>query len=121
MEGITLKSLLAIPAVSGLAYNDVLSLLSLGGCSLMLLAALFGARLRRLGELGEWGLAPLVFGSLFQVSFLIMEMASESETIGFIFPMSPGMVNGLFVMSFLLLVCRWWLQRSPRVIVEKLY
>jgi hypothetical protein len=112
MEVITLESLLAIPAVSGMVYNDVLSLLSVIGSSFMFLSALFGAPLRRLGELGEWGMAPLIFGTLFQIAFLMIGVAPETEKIGFIIPMTPNVITGLFVASFLLLAGRWWLRRG---------
>jgi len=115
MEGITLKSLLVIPAMSGFFYHDVLSLVSVTGCSLMFLSeffdtARFGAPLRRLGELGEWSTAPLVFGTLFQLAVIMLGLTDQN--IGFIVPMAPNLVNGLFAVSFLLLAGRWWLKRS---------
>lgn len=111
MDQITIQSLLALPAMSGMIYNDVLALVSVIGCSFMFLGALFGAPLRRLGELGEWSSAPLVFGSLFQISFMIIGMGPETEKMGFIIPMPPDVVTGLFTVSFLLLAARWWLKR----------
>jgi hypothetical protein len=123
MEGITLESLLAIPAGFGLMFNDIFSLISVIGCSLMFLSALFdtalfdtalfGAPLRRLGELGEWCSAPLVFGTLFQIALISLAgLEVDGEKIGLAIPMTAGMVNGLFAVSFLLLAGRWWLRRK---------
>jgi hypothetical protein len=113
MEGITLESLLAIPAGFGFMFNDIFSLISVIGCSLMFLSALFGAPLRRLGELGEWCSAPLVFGTLFQIALISFAgLEVDGEKIGFAVPMTAGMVNVLFAISFLLLAGRWWLGRK---------
>jgi hypothetical protein len=112
MDQITIERLLVLPAISGMIYNDVLSLVSVTGCGFMLLGALFGAPLRRLGELGEWSSAPLIFGTLFQVSFLILGMAPETEKMGLLLPMPPTVVTGLFMVSFLLLAGHGWLQRQ---------
>ena len=120
MEGITLESLLAIPAGFGLMFNDILSLISVIGCGLMFLSALFdtalfGVPLRRLGELGEWCSAPLVFGTLFQIALISLAgLEVDGEKIGLAIPMTAGMVNGLFAVSFLLLAGRWWLGRKER-------
>ena len=100
--------LLDIPAVSGAFFNDILVLLSLAGCGLMFLAALGGPRLKWMEKIGEWGTAPLVFGIFFQVSQQIVGF--EPEKIGFILPMPPGLVNGLFVVSLLLFAGWWWIK-----------
>jgi hypothetical protein len=94
---------LDIPAVSGAFFNDILVILSLVGCSLLFLSALGGPRMRRLEELGEWGTAPLVFGIFLRVSQLV---------VGFIVPMSPGLVDVLFAFCLLLFGSWWWLKRN---------
>jgi hypothetical protein len=103
---------LDIPAVSGAFFNDILVMLSLVGCSLMFLSVLGGSRRRRLEEIGAWGTAPLVFGIFFQVSQLVVGFTPEQ--IGFLLPMSPGLVNGLFAFSLFLFGGWWWLRRNPQ-------
>lgn len=116
MQDITLKSLLALPAGFGIFFNDIFSLISVVGCSLMFLEAVFGARLRRLGALGEWCSAPLVFGTLFQIGLISYAgLDVDGEKIGLAIPMTAGMVNGLFAASLLLLAGRWWLRKRRTI------
>ena len=104
--------LLDIPAMSGVFFNDVLAILSVVGCGLLFLSALFQPSLQKLEQLGEWGTAPLVFGTFFQVSLLIVDI--RPGKIGFVVPMTPAMVNGLFAASLLLFGGWWRLTRKPR-------
>jgi hypothetical protein len=110
--------LLTIPAASAYFFNDILSLLSLTGTSILFLSDLFPASfVRHLVPLAEWYAAPLVFGSFFQVSFAAIGMISETERMGFLLPMSPYLVTGLFVLSFLLRGASWWLRRNASNLV----
>jgi hypothetical protein len=102
--------ILDIPAMSGAFFDDILVILSLAGCSLMFLAALGGPRLRQLGAIGEWCLAPLVFGVFFQVSQWIV--GYDPERIGFLVPMPTALVNVLFAISLLLFAAQWWIKRK---------
>jgi hypothetical protein len=105
-----MMQLLDIPAVSGAFFDDILVILSLAGCGLMFLAALRGPRLQRLEKIGEWSTAPLAFGIFFQVSQRIV--GYQPERIGFLVPMPPSLVDGLFIVSLLLFGGWWWLRRK---------
>ena len=109
-----LMSIMSVFAASGLFFNDVLAILSVVGSILLFLGSLPSKISSRLVGLGEWGMAPLVFGSFFQVALIITGVASETESIGFIIPMPPSVVNGLFTASILLLVARGW-QRKKEI------
>jgi hypothetical protein len=108
-------NLLDIPAVSGAFFTDILVILSFAGCSLMFLSALGGPRLKRLEEFGAWGTAPLAFGIFFQVSQRITGF--QQDRIGFLIPMPPGLVDGLFAVSVLLFFGWWWLKRKSKRVV----
>jgi hypothetical protein len=103
-------NLFVIPAVSGAFFDDILVILSCIGCSLMFLSALGGPRLQRLEEIGAWGTAPLAFGIFFQLSLRITDF--QPDRIGFLIPMPPGLVDGLFVVSLLFFIGWWWLKRK---------
>ena len=105
-------NLLDIPAVSGAFFDDILVLLSFAGCSLLFLSALASPRLKRLEEFGAWGTAPLVFGIFFQVSQRMVGF--QPDRIGFLIPMPPGLVDGLFAVSVLLFFGWWWLRRKSK-------
>jgi hypothetical protein len=100
-----------IPAGSAYFYNDVLGLISLLGSLLWFLGSLPNSPLKRLIGLAEWSSAPLVFGTFFQVSFLLIGMAPETPTMGILVPMPPGLVTGLFSISVALFIGRKWLKR----------
>ena len=112
-----MMTFLDIPAVSGAFFNDILVMLSVLGCSLIFLAALGGARLQRLERIGEWGIAPPVFGNFFQISQRIVGF--QPEHIGFLVPMPPGLVDGLFVLSLLMFGGWWWKKKSNAGLFEK--
>jgi len=104
---------LNLSAVSGMIFNDLLATLSMVGTLLLFLGSFSSNNISaRLVSLGEWSTAPLVFGSLFQVALYITGLAFETESIGFVIPMSTGMVNGLFAVSILLLIAHWWLKKK---------
>jgi len=103
-------SILSIFAAIGYFFNDVLAILGAVGTILLFLGSLFSNDISaRLVSLGEWGMAPLVFGAFFQVAMIITGTAPES--IGFVVPMPTDVVNWLFAVSVLLLVARWRLGR----------
>jgi hypothetical protein len=105
-------SILSIFAASGYFFNDVLAILSVVGSVLLFLSLLFSNGIStRLVSLGEWGMAPLVFGSFFQVALIITGVNPDS--IGFIVRIPTGVVNGLFVIS-ILLVASWWLEKTRK-------
>jgi len=101
--------ILALFAISGGFYNDVLALVSVTGCILWFIGS-FPKAHRLYTEIGEWSSAPVVFGSFFQVSMIVTELVPEK--IGFVLPMAPGLVNALFAASGLLLIGRWWMKRN---------
>jgi hypothetical protein len=103
--------LLDLPAVSGAFFDDVLVILSFAGCSLLFIAAVGGPRLQRLESIGAWATAPLAFGIFFQISQHIVGF--QPDHIGLIVPMPQAMVDGLFAVSFSLLIGWWWIKRKP--------
>ena len=60
---------LFIPAACAYFYNDVLVIVSLLGSMVRFAAALGVHPFERLVPLAEWHIAPLVFGTLFQLAF----------------------------------------------------
>ena len=105
-----MKTLMIIFAVSGNFYNDVLAVISVVGTFMMLVGSISGGSLRRFVDIGEWSLAAVFFGVLFQIAMLIMDLVPEK--IGFLFGMTPTVVNILFGMSCLFLVGYWWAKRN---------
>ena len=105
-----MKTLFIILAVSGNFYNDVLALIIVVGTLLMLVGSIPGISLRRIAAIGEWSLSAVFFGILFQIS--IITTGLNPEKIGFVVPMHPALVTGLFVLSSLFLLCYWRLKRT---------
>jgi hypothetical protein len=103
-----MKTLFVILAMSGNFYNDVLALISVVGTFLMLLGSIPGGPSRRLAAVSEWSLSVVFFGIVFQVSIMVTGL--NPEKIGFILPMHPTLVTGLFAVSSLFLLGYWWLQ-----------
>jgi hypothetical protein len=98
-----------ILAMSGSFYNDVLSLIAAFGTCLMFLGSIPGLRLRPLVGIGEWSLAAVFFGILFQTAMAATGLMPEQ--IGFLVPMRPAVANGLFGVSLLFLAGYWRLRR----------
>ena len=103
---------LALFAMSGYFYNDVLVLISILGSSVLFITAFPHSPFERLIGLAEWSSAPIVFGTLFQVCLILTGVAAETESIGVLVPMTTDLVSGLFALSWVLLGSRWWLRRS---------
>ena len=97
-------------AMVGMVIDDILVILSVVGSVVLFLGSFSDTPLRRYGKIAEWSIAGLIFGSLFQISMIVTE--STPEKVGIFFQMSPGLVNGLLMLSFLLLAGRWWVRRN---------
>lgn len=108
----TFMKWLTIPAASAYFYNDVLAIISLLGSLVLFLASFPQSPFQRLRGLAEWYIAPLAFGTVFQIAFILSWLVPETETMGLLVPMRPGLVNTLFVLSFLLVGGRWWMRRN---------
>ena len=109
-ESNDLKALFILFAISGNFYNDVLALISVVGTFLMLLGSIPGVPLRWMAAIGEWSTSAVFFGILFQVSILATDL--DPESIGFVVPMHPALVTGLFAVSAFFLLCCWWLRQT---------
>jgi hypothetical protein len=105
-----MEALFTILAVSGNFFNDVLALVSVTGTFMMLLGSIPGLSLRKVAAIGEWSLSAVFFGILFQAAIIATDM--DPEKIGFVLPMHPALVTGLFALSALFLLCHWWLKRT---------
>ena len=102
----------AVFGIPAYFFNDVLVLISLTGSIVLFLGSFPHSPFKRFIGLAEWHSAPLVFGSLFQLCFMLIGMAPETPKMGLLVPMPPALVNGLFALSFLLLFPRWWVGRN---------
>jgi hypothetical protein len=107
----TVIKILTIPAGSAYFYNDVLGLISLLGGLVWFLGTFPNSPFKRLIGLAEWSSAPLVFGTFFQISFLVIGMAPETPRMGILVPLAPGLVTALFAISLVLLIGRVWVKR----------
>lgn len=105
-----MKSLFILLAMSGNFYNDVLALISLVGTCLMFVGAMAGGSRRRLIAIGEWSLAAVFFGILFQIAILITDLVPDK--IGFVIPMQPSLVSALFSLSCVFLIGYWSMKRN---------
>ena len=103
--------ILTIPAASAYFYNDVLGLISMLGTLVWFLGSFPNSPLKRLIGLAEWSSAPLIFGTFFQISFLLIGMAPETPAMGILLPMAPRLVMALFAISLMLLIARKWVKR----------
>jgi len=107
-----IESFLAIFAMSAFFYNDLLALISILGSIILFLGVFPNSPFKRFIGLAEWNSAPLVFGTFFQLCFVLIGMAAETETMGLLVPMPPTLVSWLFAVSLLLMSGRWWLKRQ---------
>ena len=89
-------------------YNDVLALISILGSLLLFLGSFPRSPFKRWIGLAEWNSAPLVFGTVFQVCFILTGMAPETEAMGLLVPIPLNLVTGLFAACLLLIGARWW-------------
>jgi hypothetical protein len=95
----------------GMVINDFFAAISVFGSAILLLSAIFfpNASPRKLADFSYWSIAGLAMGGLFQVCLYIN--GNVPEKIGIFLRLSPGVVNVLFVLSFLLLMARFWVMR----------
>lgn len=98
-----------ILAAVGSMFNDIASILSVLGSTILLFGAFSKTPLRRYGRIADWSLVGLGMGILFQISMAIS--GTMPEQIGFVFPMPPLMVSALLGVSLLMLVGRWVIRR----------
>lgn len=103
--------LLTLFAMSGVFYNDVLALISILGSIILFFGSFPYSPLKRLTGLAEWNIAPLVFGTFFQICLFLSGLMPEYQEIGFLIPMPQALVNALFGASILLMTGHWWLSK----------
>ena len=97
----------------GLMLDDILAVISVVGCAILFLGAILSRHsMKTFGEFANWSVVALAFGMLGQLSIAITDMPVDK--IGFVFQLSPLIVNGLLVLSFLLLSGRWLVGRTRR-------
>jgi hypothetical protein len=92
-----------------MVINDLLAIFSVIGNLILLFGSFSNTPLRGYGAIGNYSILGLIFGGLFQISMAIT--GTTPERIGALLPMTPLMVNGLFGLSLLMLIGRWWLRR----------
>ena len=97
-------------AMVGIVIDDILAILSVVGSVILFLGSFSNAPLKRYGKIADWSIVGLIFGSLFQISMIVM--GTVPEKVGIFFQMTPSIVNGLLTLSLLLLVGRWWVRRN---------
>ncbi len=102
--------LLNIFASIGLVIDDLLAILSVVGSVILFIGAFSKTPLRKYGRIADWSILGLVLGVSFQTCMLIT--GTTPELVGMVFRMSPLMVDGLFVLSFFLLLGRWWIRKN---------
>src|SRR5688572_4119747 len=98
----------------GMFINDFMSIISVFGSLILLISAIFfpNASPRKLDNFFNWSIGGLLMGGVFQVCLLITGMMPEK--IGVMFRMPFNVVNALFILSFLLLLARFWvIKRRP--------
>ena len=97
-------------AMVGMVIDDILASLSVVGSVILFLGSFSNAPVKRYGKIADWSIVGLIFGSLFQISMIVM--GTVPEKVGIFFQMTPSIVNGLLTLSLLLLVGRWWVRRN---------
>jgi hypothetical protein len=95
--------------IGGTMINDLLAVLSVIGSVILFFGSFSNAPLRRYGRIADWSIGGLVIGGAFQVCMVISN--NMPDKIGFLLRLSPLVVNGLFVISFFLLLGRWLIRR----------
>ncbi len=100
--------LVTLFATMGLVVNDLIAALSLLGSFLVLVGS-FGSEWR-LGRFYTWSIGGLIVGTLFQVCIAVSGI--PAELIGFILRLPATTINGLLVLSFILLLVHAWIQRN---------
>ena len=107
----SILSFLTIFTASAYFYNDVLALISFLGSVVLFLAAFPNSPLQGFASLAEWNSAPLVFGTFFQICFILTGVGAEAKSMGVLVPMHPHLVSALFGSSTVLMAGRLWVRR----------
>lgn len=102
-------------AASAYFYNDVLALISIAGSVVLFLGSFPNSPFKRWIGIAEWNSAPLVFGTFFQVIFIVEGLVPETERMGILLRMPPNVVSGLFALSLLLTAGRRWMKKVAAV------
>ncbi len=103
--------LLNIFAGIGIVVGDLFAILSVIGSVILFIGAFTSnSPLRKFGRIANWSVMGLVFSVIFQLSMAIT--GTTPELIGAVVRMTPIMVDGLLILSFILLVGRGWLMRN---------
>jgi len=105
-------NILSIIAKIGASVDDVLAIVSIVGSGLLFLVAFLTADpLRKFGIIASGSVFGLLLGALGQFAIAYTDL--KVRKIG-VFGFSPALVNELLIISFLLLVVRWFLVRGRR-------
>ena len=88
----------------GRMINDLLAIFSIVSSLILLLGSY------SFGDLGNYSILGLFFGSLFQVSMIYT--GTMPAMIGVFVPMTPLVVNVLFSASLVMVIGRWLLRRN---------
>jgi hypothetical protein len=105
-----MMELLNFFAMIGMVINDLLAIFSVIGSVVLFFGSFSDTPLGRYGEIANWSILGLIIDGLFQISMAIT--GTTPEKIGILVRMTPVMGDGLLVLSFILLIGRWWLKRN---------
>jgi uncharacterized membrane protein YdcZ (DUF606 family) len=104
--------ILNIIAKAGASVDDVLAIVSIVGSGLLFLVAFLTADpLHKFGILASGSVFGLLLGALGQFAIAYTDL--KVRRIG-AFGFTPALVNELLIISFALLVVRWFLVRGRR-------
>ncbi len=94
-------------AALGTGFDDIFAITSVIGSALLLFNAFTPAR--KFGKIAEASYFGLIFGALGQ--YAIYKTNQPMDLIGFL-QIPYKLVNALLLLSFLLLVLRWYINRN---------
>jgi hypothetical protein len=104
--------ILKIIAKAGASADDILAIVAIVGSGLLfLLAFLTADPLHKFGIIGSGTVLGLLLGALGQFAIAYTDL--KIRKIG-VFGFSPALVNELLIISFLLLVLRWFVVHGRR-------
>lgn len=104
--------LINVFAMMGMVINDIISIYSVIG-SLMLFIGAFSKKSRnRFSQFADWSILGLVFGGLSQIAMAVT--GTTPEKIGVIVRMPHALVDGLLLLSLLLLISGWCIRKNRR-------
>jgi hypothetical protein len=102
--------LMNVFAMIGLVINNLCAIISVVGSAILFIGSFSKVPLKQYGRIADWSILGLVLGILFQVSLAVT--GTTPEKIGFVFPMTTSMVNGLLFISLILLIGRLVIRRN---------